>query len=114
MSARRSSGRYSIHERPRRGVLGSTDSPGPIGRTRPEDQCNPRIVYFARGMHPTALAILLVVLGPTFVVLYPLLGCGPEGCPGVSQASHAALAQDAAPGRPRQRSFRASAKATTR
>lgn len=47
---------------------------------------------YARSTHPTALAVLLAVLVAAFVVLYPLLDCGPEGCPEVSQSSHAAHA----------------------
>ncbi|MDP9479826.1 MAG: hypothetical protein M3R38_29895 [Actinomycetota bacterium] len=47
---------------------------------------------YARITLPTALALLLAVLVATFVALYPLLDCGPEGCPEASQASHAAHA----------------------
>lgn len=47
---------------------------------------------YARSIHPTAVAVLLAVLVAAFVALYPLLDCGPGGCPEVSQSSHAAHA----------------------
>lgn len=59
---------------------------------RPDDQYNARVVSYVRSTHPTSLALLLAALVAAFVALYPLLDCGPEGCPEVSQSSYATSA----------------------
>lgn len=45
--------------------------------------------YARTSIRPPALAILPAVLLAAFVMLYPLLDCGAQGCPEISQASHA-------------------------
>ncbi len=78
----------------REGLLGSTlrfrEDRNPNGPT-----CGPISNYNESVMKNSSharLTIALAVLVAAFVALYPLLDCGPGGCPEVSQASHAAHA----------------------
>ncbi len=60
-----------------------------------EPTCRPMSNYNESVMKNSSharLTIALAVLVAVFVALYPLLDCGPEGCPEVSQSSHAAHA----------------------